>query len=215
MLSVGRLDPLKRLDLLLEAAALEPRLTVVVAGEGPDRERLARLSSELGLGDRVRFDGRVGEERLAELYATCRAVYYAPVDEDFGMVPLEAFRACKPVVTATDSGGPLDFVVAGETGWVVEPEPGARSRQPAASCSGARRPRGATARPGSRRRLRSPGTLRSRACSADPLRPALQPVEDAERRAVQDREPVARPQVQGEQRSPPRSRPGRRSRRTT
>ena len=116
VLSVGRLDSLKRVDLLLEAAALEPRLQVVVAGDGPDRERLELLGAELGLGDRVRFAGRVDEAALAELYATCRAVYYAPIDEDFGMVPLEAYRSSKPVVTATDSGGPLDFVVAGETG---------------------------------------------------------------------------------------------------
>ncbi len=121
VLSVGRLDAWKRVDLLLEAAALEPRLAVVIAGEGPDRGRLEELSSKLGLGERARFAGRVDEATLTELYATCRAVFYAPVDEDFGMVPLEAFRSRKPVVTATDSGGPLDFVVAGQTGWVAEP----------------------------------------------------------------------------------------------
>ena len=69
----------------------------------------------------MRFTGRVDETELADLYATCRAVYYAPIDEDFGMVPLEAYRSSKPVVTATDSGGPLDYVRAGETGWVTEP----------------------------------------------------------------------------------------------
>ncbi len=93
----------------------------MIAGDGPDRGRLERLARELGLTDRVRFLGRVSEETLTDLYATCRAVFYAPMDEDFGMVPLEAFRACKPVVTATDSGGPLDFVLPGETGWVAEP----------------------------------------------------------------------------------------------
>jgi glycosyltransferase involved in cell wall biosynthesis len=122
VLSVGRLDPWKRVDLLLQAAALEPRAQVVVAGDGPDRDRLEQLAGELGLAERARFDGRVSEAELADLYATCRAVYYAPVDEDFGMVPLEAFRARKPVITATDSGGPLDFVVAGKTGWVAEPD---------------------------------------------------------------------------------------------
>ena len=91
MLSVGRLDPLKRIDLLLEAAALEPRLRVVVAGDGPDRERLEGLAGR-PRRDRVRFTGRVDETELTDLYATCRAVYYAPIDEDFGMVPLEAYR---------------------------------------------------------------------------------------------------------------------------
>ncbi len=71
----------------------------------------------------MRFAGRVDEQTLTDLYATCRAVYYAPVDEDFGMVPIEAYRAGKPVVTTTDAGGPLDFVRAGETGWVTEATP--------------------------------------------------------------------------------------------
>ena len=74
-------------------------------------------------GDHVRFAGRVSEKELAELYATCRAVFYAPVDEDFGMVPFEAFRAARPVVTTTDAGGPLEVVDDGRTGVVVEPEP--------------------------------------------------------------------------------------------
>jgi glycosyltransferase involved in cell wall biosynthesis len=118
VLSVGRLDSWKRVDLLLEAAALVPGLDVVVAGSGPERERLEQLAA-----GRARFVGRVSANELARLYATCRAVYYGPFDEDFGMVPLEAFRAAKPVITTTDAGGPLDFVAAGETGWVVEPQP--------------------------------------------------------------------------------------------
>ena len=71
---------------------------------------------------RVRFEGRVSQERLAELYATCTAVYYAPVDEDFGMGPYEAFLSGKPVITTTDAGGPLDVVHDRETGLVVAPE---------------------------------------------------------------------------------------------
>jgi glycosyltransferase involved in cell wall biosynthesis len=113
--SVGRLDRAKRLDLLIRAAAAQG-VDVVVAGEGPDRERLESLAN-----GRVRFLGRVSEEELADLYARCRAVFYAPVDEDFGMVPFEAFLAAKPVVTTTDAGGPLDVVRDRETGRVVEP----------------------------------------------------------------------------------------------
>ena len=71
----------------------------------------------------VRFTGHVSEQELADLYATCRAVFYAPVDEDFGMVPYEAFRAAKPVVTTSDSGGPLEVVEDGRNGRVVEPDP--------------------------------------------------------------------------------------------
>jgi glycosyltransferase involved in cell wall biosynthesis len=122
VLSVNRLDRSKRIDLLLEAAALDTTLEVVVAGEGPDRDRLESLARERGLNGRARFAGRVSPEELAELYGRCLAVYYAPVDEDFGMVPFEAFLAEKPVLTTTDSGGPLEIVSDRQTGLVVSPE---------------------------------------------------------------------------------------------
>jgi glycosyltransferase involved in cell wall biosynthesis len=120
VLSVGRLDATKRVHLLLHAAAMESDIQVVVVGEGPEREHLGRIAC-----DRVRFAGRVSEQELADLYATCRAVFYAPVDEDFGMVTFEAFRAAKPVVTTSDAGGPLEFVDDRRNGRVVAPEPAA------------------------------------------------------------------------------------------
>jgi len=122
VLSVNRLDRAKRIDLLLEAAALDGSLEVVIAGEGPDRPRLEALAHERGLDGRARFAGRVGEDELAELYGRCLAVYYAPVDEDFGMVPFEAFLSEKPVLTTTDAGGPLEVVADRRTGLVVAPE---------------------------------------------------------------------------------------------
>ena len=51
------------------------------------------------------------------------AVYYGPFDEDYGYVTLEGFAARRPVVTLTDSGGPLEFVEDGETGIVAPPDP--------------------------------------------------------------------------------------------
>jgi glycosyltransferase involved in cell wall biosynthesis len=120
VLSVGRLDRAKRVDLLIEAAA-ESSFSVVVAGDGPDRGRLEELAGQRSLDGRVRFLGRVSEEDLADLYARCLAVFYAPVDEDFGMVPYEAFLADKPVVTTVDAGGPLEVVADRETGIVCEP----------------------------------------------------------------------------------------------
>ncbi len=115
VLSVGRLDRAKRLDLLIEAAR-QSGTPVVIAGDGPDRERLEGLANGA-----ARFLGRVSEDELADLYARCLAVFYAPVDEDFGMVPYEAFLAEKPVVTTTDAGGPLEVVTDRVTGLVTEP----------------------------------------------------------------------------------------------
>ena len=131
ILSVNRLDRAKRIDLLVEATAADPSLRCVIAGEGPDRERLERLAGERGLDGRVEFRGRVGDEELTDLYARCLGVFYAPRDEDFGMVPYEAFLSSKPVVTTTDAGGPLEIVHDRQTGLVCEP----RAEALAAACA--------------------------------------------------------------------------------
>jgi glycosyltransferase involved in cell wall biosynthesis len=122
---VGRLERTKRVDLLLEAAAEEPSLRFVVAGDGPERGRLEELMRRLRLDGRVSFAGRVDERELTDLYARCLAVYYAPVDEDSGLVPYEAFLSGKPVITTRDAGGPLEVVADGRTGIVVDPTPAA------------------------------------------------------------------------------------------
>jgi glycosyltransferase involved in cell wall biosynthesis len=96
-------------------------MEVVIAGEGPDRPRLEQLAKELRLDGRVTFLGRVDEEELARLYARCLLVFYAPIDEDFGFVPYEAFLSEKPVVTTHDAGGPLEIVGDRTTGLVCEP----------------------------------------------------------------------------------------------
>jgi glycosyltransferase involved in cell wall biosynthesis len=125
VLSVGRLDRAKRVDLLVHAVASNPKLEAIVAGEGPDRSRLEGLADELRLDDRLRFVGRVDDAELARLYATCLGVFYAPVDEDLGLVPFEAFLSEKPVVTTSDAGGPLEVVSNEKTGLVCEPDPAA------------------------------------------------------------------------------------------
>lgn len=121
VLSVNRLDRAKRIDLLLEAVAADQGLRCIVVGDGPDRQRLEELARQLRLDGRVDFTGRVGADELARLYGRCLAVYYAPVDEDFGMVPFEAFLSEKPVLTTSDSGGPLEIVADRRTGLVCDP----------------------------------------------------------------------------------------------
>ena len=67
------------------------------------------------------FLGTVEDDALVELYRDALAVVYPPFDEDFGYVTLEAFLAAKPVISCRDSGGPTEFVVDGENGFVCEP----------------------------------------------------------------------------------------------
>ncbi len=121
--AVSRLTPLKRLDLLVEAAGLmrNDTLRVAIAGQGEEQARLQRRIDELGLADRVRLLGPIDDAALLQRYAKCRAVYFGPVNEDYGFVTLEAFRSGKPVLTCADSGGPTELVEDGRTGYVVEP----------------------------------------------------------------------------------------------
>lgn len=123
-LSVSRLVPLKRVDLLIRALA-EPGVSAkaLIVGDGPDRASLEALAERLGLTDRVSFLGARWGQELVDLYAGARGVYYAPFDEDYGLAVPEAFRSRKPVITTVDGGGTLEFVVHGETGLVTEPEP--------------------------------------------------------------------------------------------
>lgn len=121
VLSVGRLDALKRNDLLLDALARVPGARAVIVGRGEERDALIARARRLRVADRVDFRGWVDESELMELYGRARAVFYAPHDEDFGMVTVEAHLARKPVITTTDSGGPLEFVRDGVGGLVVQP----------------------------------------------------------------------------------------------
>jgi glycosyltransferase involved in cell wall biosynthesis len=122
VLSVGRLELNKRVDLIIQAVALTDRsVRLIVAGQGPQRPQLETLSASLGVADRVTFTGAVDDQRLVDLYANALAVVFPPLDEDYGYVTLEAFLSRKPVVTTTDAGGPLEFVEDSITGIVADP----------------------------------------------------------------------------------------------
>jgi glycosyltransferase involved in cell wall biosynthesis len=124
VLVVGRLESVKRADLAVRAMAHVPRPTrLVIVGEGSQRAATERAAAEAGVTDRVAFQGASSGEELAKLYAGALGVIYAPFDEDYGYVTLEAFLSAKPVITATDSGGTLEFVVDGENGLVCAPTP--------------------------------------------------------------------------------------------
>ena len=124
ILSVARLDAAKRVNLLIEALArTEAPVRARLVGTGPDEEQLRRLARERGVADRVEFLGGISDDEVVRHYNRCRAVYYAPVDEDYGYATVEAFTAGRPVLTATDSGAIREFVTDGTTGAVVPPDP--------------------------------------------------------------------------------------------
>ena len=128
VLSVGRLELTKRVDLIVRALARTDRsVRLIVAGDGSQREPLGRLAEELGVAHRVEFAGEIDDDRLVDLYANALAVVFPPYDEDYGYITLEGFLSRKPVITTTDAGGPLEFVEDGVNGFVAEPTPEALS----------------------------------------------------------------------------------------
>jgi glycosyltransferase involved in cell wall biosynthesis len=121
--SIGRLDPLKRFDLLIKAMKYtETPVRCRIAGTGPERESLENLIDRLGLEGRVELLGWTEDRAVVEHYANSLGVYYAPYDEDYGYVTVEAFKAGKPVITTKDAGGVLEFVEDGVSGFICAPD---------------------------------------------------------------------------------------------
>jgi glycosyltransferase involved in cell wall biosynthesis len=124
VLSVGRLEGNKRVDLVVRALAhVTPGVRLIVVGEGPLRQSLETKAAEAGVADRITWTGGLDARALVDLYAGALGVVFPPFDEDYGYITLEAFLSRKPVVTTTDAGGPLEFVEDGVTGLVADPSP--------------------------------------------------------------------------------------------
>lgn len=105
---VSRLIPYKRIDLAVQAfSRMGKRL--IITGDGRDREALHRLA-----GPTVSFTGRLPWDETARLMANCKAFIF-PGYEDFGITPVEAQAAARPVI-AYAAGGSLDTVIDGQTG---------------------------------------------------------------------------------------------------
>lgn len=129
LVTVARLTPHKGIDTALQVLArLAPRhpdLRYAVAGEGNDRDRLTALAASLGVADRVRWLGAIGDDLLPSLLRNATAYLglsrMEGIDvEGFGISLVEASGCGVPVV-GTKSGGIPDAVRDGETGILVEP----------------------------------------------------------------------------------------------
>lgn len=125
----SRISGLKRQLLAIRSMShVRSGVKLVLSGE-PERAQdraamLELLAGDPDLGRRVELKlGWISQTEKVELLANALGVLYTPYDEDFGYVTLEAYESAKPVITCTDSGGPLDFVLDAETGLCCAPEP--------------------------------------------------------------------------------------------
>ena len=123
--TVKKLDTLYGVDRLLRAFALlcemMPQLacTLLIVGDGEERENLQRLALELGIASRVNFHGRAQQEDVPELLARMKVYVALSRSESFGVAILEASSCGVPVVVS-DAGGLPEVVVDGVTGFVVK-----------------------------------------------------------------------------------------------
>ncbi len=114
-LSTARLDPLKRVDLIIQAFLQMPDKTLIVTSGGSELSRLRKLAQN---APHIHFTGWVNDLQLADLIGHAIATLYLPTAEDFGMSPLESMSAGKPVIGVAE-GGLLETIIAGETGLLL------------------------------------------------------------------------------------------------
>lgn len=119
-----RLERNKRPELLVESlAASSPDVKLVLTGPGSLQSELRTRAKRRGVTNRLAITGFLDDAALIDRFAGALAVGYAPHDEDYGYVTLQAFLAGKPVITAQDSGGVLEWVEDGVTGVVTDGSP--------------------------------------------------------------------------------------------
>ncbi len=116
--SVGALIPRKGHELVIEALASLPGVSLIIAGSGPRREFLESHAARVGVADRVRFLGQMAHDDLPAVYSAADVSVLASENEGWANVLLESM-ACGTPVVATDAGGSPEVVAAPEAGVIV------------------------------------------------------------------------------------------------
>jgi glycosyltransferase involved in cell wall biosynthesis len=120
-LSHARLEPLKRIDLIVKTFEQLPNERLIITSGGPLKDWIVNYIKDNNITN-IQFKGRVDDKERDELMATCRAGIYVPIDEDAGITQLE-FMACgKPVIGVND-GGLKESIIDGKTGFLMSKDP--------------------------------------------------------------------------------------------
>ncbi|MGZ9083182.1 MAG: glycosyltransferase, partial [Rhodoplanes sp.] len=116
--SVGGLIERKGHDLVIRALEHLPKVTLLIAGQGPERAALARLAAAIGVENRVRFLGSIPHERLSEIYSAADALVLASSREGWPNVLLESMACGTPVIASNVWGAP-EIIKAPEAGVLL------------------------------------------------------------------------------------------------
>ncbi|MBB2182841.1 glycosyltransferase [Lachnospiraceae bacterium MD1] len=127
ILMPSRINITKRQLLAIEAMTLSKTNTkLYIMGKADaeyEKNRMLSFIKECKLQNKIKYFDYVSQEDKFKLYAKAKAILFIPLDEDYGYITLEAMAASKPIITAKDSGGPLEFVVDNRNGMIVESTP--------------------------------------------------------------------------------------------
>jgi glycosyltransferase involved in cell wall biosynthesis len=115
-LSTARLEPAKRVDMIIEAFKQMPQKKLIVASGGSEFEALKLQAADF---DNITLTNWTSDEQLHGLVGSCIATIYIPVDEDFGMSPLESMAAGKPCIGVAE-GGLLETMLPEQNGWFID-----------------------------------------------------------------------------------------------
>lgn len=116
--SWARLYDVKRVDKIVEAFTLMPDKKLVVASGGPELKKIKKIAKGY---DNIKILDWITDEELLELLGNCIATVYIPIQEDFGMSPVESMSAGKPVI-GVNEGGLRETVMDGKTGYLIRPD---------------------------------------------------------------------------------------------
>jgi len=113
----SRLHRWKKIDFLINAwQQVNSDIKLYIAGTGEDEAYFKKLAAN---DERIHFLGKINDQELADYYSKCLFVPFAPINEDYGFVTLEAFRSKKMVLSCDDSGEPANMIINNINGYVV------------------------------------------------------------------------------------------------
>ena len=125
ILCVSVLTKFKKIDLVIKSVFLLKSkgitIKLIIIGDGPEKKNLMSQCEKLGVTENVIFTGMITDRGLLFSYYTrALCVVFPSIDEPFGIVPVEAQAAWTPVI-ATKSGGPMESIVDGKSGFLIQP----------------------------------------------------------------------------------------------